>query len=185
MCNLFWNIATKRVEKRCCALYHPGIKPQLKQIWLMQVVSSFTFSWKVTAERKAKRDARAGKGGALPLAWPFSHSWINCSWVKLRSKTTIIDVTVRARVLPHFPSSVYWLFFRRLRNGRSGSTSRDESVRDSWGTIIDKSVGKVALFTSSFSSSPRPWPNVDQNVNVCARNCSVISQHWIGGTGDI
>ena len=44
-------------------------------------------------------------------------------------------------------------------------------------TIIVKSVGKVALFTSSFPSSPRPWPNVDQNVNVCARNCSVISQH--------
>ena len=53
-------------------------------------------------------------------------------------------------------------------------------------TIIVKSVGKVALFTSSFPSSPRPWPNwVDQNVNVCTRNCSVISQHWIGGTGDI
>ena len=48
-----------------------------------------------------------------------------------------------------------------------------------------QSVGKVAFFTSSFPSSPRPWPNVDQNVNVCARNCSVISQHWIGGTGDI
>ena len=44
-------------------------------------------------------------------------------------------------------------------------------------TIIVKSVGKVALFTSSFPSSPRPWPNVDQNVNVCTRNCSVISQH--------
>ena len=44
-------------------------------------------------------------------------------------------------------------------------------------TIIVKSVGKVAFFTSSFSSSPHPWPNVDQNVNVCAPNCSVISQH--------
>ena len=22
-----------------------------------------------------------------------------------------------------------------------------------------------------------PWPSVDQNVNICARNCSVISQH--------
>ena len=43
--------------------------------------------------------------------------------------------------------------------------------------IIVKSVGKVALFTSSFPSSPRPWPNVDQNVNVCAGNCSLISQH--------
>ena len=52
-------------------------------------------------------------------------------------------------------------------------------------TITIKSVGKVAFFTSSFPSSPRPWPNVDQNVNVCARNCSVISLHWIGGTGDI
>ena len=44
-------------------------------------------------------------------------------------------------------------------------------------TIIVKSVGKVAFFTSSFSSSPHPWPNVDQNVNVCVPNCSVISQH--------
>ena len=44
-------------------------------------------------------------------------------------------------------------------------------------TIIVKSVGKVAFFTSSFPSSPHPWPNVDQNVNVCARNCSVICQH--------
>ena len=52
-------------------------------------------------------------------------------------------------------------------------------------TIIVKSVGKVAFFTSSFPSSPRPWPNVDQNVNVCACNCSVISQHWTGGTGGI
>ena len=158
MCNLFWNIATKRVEKRCCALYHPGIKPQLKQIWLMQVVSSFAFSWKVTAERNAKRDERAGKGGALPLAWPFSHSWINCSWVKLRSKTTIIDVTVRARVLPHFPSSVYWLFFRRLRNGRSGSTSRDESVRDSWGTSSTKVLGRLPFLPLLFLPPPAPGP---------------------------
>ena len=52
-------------------------------------------------------------------------------------------------------------------------------------TIIVKSVGKVAFFTSSFPSSPRRWPSVDQNVNVCARNCSVISQHWIRGTEDI
>ena len=44
-------------------------------------------------------------------------------------------------------------------------------------TIIVKSVGKVAFFTSFFPSSPRPWPNVEQNVNVCARNCSVTSQH--------
>ena len=44
-------------------------------------------------------------------------------------------------------------------------------------------VGKVAFFTSYFSSSPLPWPNVEQNVNVCGRNCSVISQHWIGGGG--
>ena len=44
-------------------------------------------------------------------------------------------------------------------------------------TITIKSVGKVAFFTSSFPSSPRPWLNVDQNVNVCTCNCSVISQH--------
>ena len=44
-------------------------------------------------------------------------------------------------------------------------------------TIIVKSVGKVVFFYLFFSFLPRPWPNVDQNVNVCARNCSVISQH--------
>ena len=27
--------------------------------------------------------------------------------------------------------------------------------------------------------------DVDQNVNVCACTCSVISQHWRGGTGDL
>ena len=31
-------------------------------------------------------------------------------------------------------------------------------------TIIVKIVGKLAFFTSSFSSSPRPWPNVDQTL---------------------
>jgi len=30
-------------------------------------------------------------------------------------------------------------------------------------TIIVKSVGKAAFFSSSFPSSPRPWPNVDQD----------------------
>ena len=44
-------------------------------------------------------------------------------------------------------------------------------------TIIVISVGKATFFTSFFPSSPRPWPNVEQNVNVCARDCSVISQH--------
>ena len=34
-------------------------------------------------------------------------------------------------------------------------------------------------------SCPRPWPNVEQNVNVCAHNRSVLSEHWIGATGDI
>ena len=50
-------------------------------------------------------------------------------------------------------------------------------------TTIVKSVVKVAFFTSCFPSSPQGWPNVHQNVNVCARNCSVVSQHGIGGTG--
>ena len=55
-------------------------------------------------------------------------------------------------------------------------------------TIIVKSVGKVAFSTSFFPppnppnppSPPHcPWPrpNVEQNVNVCVRNCSVTSQH--------
>ena len=41
-------------------------------------------------------------------------------------------------------------------------------------TITVKSVGKVAVFNLFFfPSSLLPWPNVEQNVNVCARNCSV------------
>ena len=40
-------------------------------------------------------------------------------------------------------------------------------------TIIIKSVGKAA--TSFFPSFSRPWPNVEQNYNVCAGNCSLIS----------
>ena len=39
------------------------------------------------------------------------------------------------------------------------------------------------FFTSFFLSFSRPLPNVEENVNVCARNCSVISQHWIEGRG--
>ena len=44
-------------------------------------------------------------------------------------------------------------------------------------TIIVKSVGKAATFYLFFPSFPGPWPNVEQNINVCAQNCSVICQH--------
>ena len=51
-------------------------------------------------------------------------------------------------------------------------------------TIIVKIVGKAVFFyLFFFLSFPRPWPNVKQDVNVCDRNCSVISQHWMGGRG--
>ena len=39
------------------------------------------------------------------------------------------------------------------------------------------------LFYLFFFFLPNPWPNVDQKVNVCARNCSVMFQHWIGERG--
>ena len=35
----------------------------------------------------------------------------------------------------------------------------------------------VIVCTSFFPSSPRPWPDVEQNLNVYASNCYVISQH--------
>ena len=38
-----------------------------------------------------------------------------------------------------------------------------------------KVLGRL-LFYLFFSFIPRPWPNVEQNVNICARNCSVISK---------
>ena len=44
-CNLFCNIAAKRVEKRCCAFYHPRIKPVLQQIKLLQVERIPAFDW--------------------------------------------------------------------------------------------------------------------------------------------
>ena len=40
------------------------------------------------------------------------------------------------------------------------------------------------FYLFSFLPVPGPWPNVEQNVNVCARNCSVIVQHWIAGDGE-
>ena len=43
--NLLCNIAAKRVEKRCCAFYHPRIKPVLQQIRLLQVELTLTFDW--------------------------------------------------------------------------------------------------------------------------------------------
>ena len=36
----------------------------------------------------------------------------------------------------------------------------------SWSKVL----GKLLLLTS-FSFLPWPWPNVEQNINVCARNC--------------
>lgn len=45
-------------------------------------------------------------------------------------------------------------------------------------TIIVKSIGKVAFFTSFF---PCPRSNVEQNVNVCACNCSVSLNRGDGG----
>ena len=55
-------------------------------------------------------------------------------------------------------------------------------------TIIVKSVGKVAFSTSFFPPPnppnppspppphcPWPRPNVEQNVNVCVRNCYITS----------
>ena len=55
-------------------------------------------------------------------------------------------------------------------------------------TIIVKSVGKVAFFTSSFPSSPHPWPNVDQNVNALMFVRVIVLLYpniELGGTGDI
>ena len=118
---------------------------------------------------------------------------------------TLWNVThVRCKILLHvfmiLPKyNLYYIFLYSLESALSaqfqGEISQSNVKCDKFykrlklifysPTIIVKSVGKVAIFTSSFPSSPRPWSNVDQNVDVCARNCSFISQHWIGGTGDI
>ena len=50
--------------------------------------------------------------------------------------------------------------------------------------LSSKLLGRLFFFyLFFFPSFPRPWPNVKQDVNVCDRNCSVISQHWMGGRG--
>ena len=45
--------------------------------------------------------------------------------------------------------------------------------------LLSSKVLRRLLLSVPFSS-PRRWPNTGQNVNVCARDCSVISQLWIG-----
>ena len=51
-----------------------------------------------------------------------------------------------------------------------------------------KLLGRLLLLTSFFLSTPSPpppptLPHDERKVYVCAcNNCSVISQHWIGGT---
>ena len=42
-CNMFCNIATKRVEKLCYAFYHPRVKPVSQQTRLLQV--AWILSW--------------------------------------------------------------------------------------------------------------------------------------------
>ena len=51
--------------------------------------------------------------------------------------------------------------------------------------LSSKLLGRVFFFfyLFFFPSFPRPWPNVKQDVIFCDPNCSVISQHWIGGRG--
>ena len=77
-----------------------------------------------------------------------------------------------------------WAVHEGLQNQEKKSL-KQAPIKQPDTTIIVKSVWKVAVFTSFFPSFPCPWPNVEQNLNVCGRNCSVISQHWIGETGDI
>ena len=40
------------------------------------------------AERERRRASEGGEGRALPLAWPFSRSWIACSRAKLSQSLT-------------------------------------------------------------------------------------------------
>ena len=61
--------------------------------------------------------------------------------------------------------------------GRGCASRTLEPLARTTATIIAKSVGKVAFYTSFFSFLPSPWPNVEQNIDVCARNnCSVTSK---------
>ena len=52
-------------------------------------------------------------------------------------------------------------------------------------TIIVKIVGKGVFFFTSFFSlpSPAPGPMLSKTLFFVDPNCSVISQHWMGGRG--
>ena len=105
----------------------------------------------------------------------FFYKWLYFNFISTKvSRCCFIEQ--HFIIFRKFPSSKSFLPCQNTKEAQEGI---DEA------TIIVKSVGKVAFFTSSFPSFPRPWPSVDQNVNVCACNCSVISQHWTGGTGGI
>ena len=67
--------------------------------------------------------------------------------------------------------AVYWIFCsKRGWIGRGHSHKLQTS---------SKVLGRLATFFLIFTS------NVEQNISVCRRNCSVISQHWKGGTRGI
>ena len=63
--------------------------------------------------------------------------------------------------------SLYYLFPFLTRETYLQSSSK----------VLERLPFLPLLFLPPYPPPPRPWPNVGQNVNVCARNCSVISQH--------
>ena len=101
---------------------------------------------------------------------PFLLPYVTVSRPCCLLKFTLTGSQRRNKVLKKSPFALFFLLLKRVRK---------HFHLQNIATIIVKSVGKVAFFTSFF---PCPRPNVEQNVNVCARsNCSVSLNRGEGG----
>ena len=129
-------------------------------------------------EVEVSSDAAGSIGfGAYLKGYWFAGSWAPSQQQQSIAYKELFPVVIAAHVWGHMWCKRHVLFHYDNEAVVHILNTRTSKVP----TIIVKSDGKVAFFTSSFLSPPRPpprpWPNVDKNVNVCARNCSVISQH--------
>ena len=65
-CNLFCNIATKWVKKRCCAVLPPTFKPVWQQIRLLPVLHP---DLEISEGSRSSRPLDKGPGPTGPLPW--------------------------------------------------------------------------------------------------------------------
>ena len=82
----------------------------------------------------------------------------------LRTRKGEKTATPRSLTIPHQFSKNRTVALWRLRRKLQSSSQM---------------LGRL-LFHLFFSFLPSPLAQYSANVNICARNCSVISQHWIG-----